>query len=234
MSLTRLIPDAWRELLTATTETPSFEALGHFVDGAYACNTVYPRRECIFRALDLTPPDAVRCVILGQDPYHGAGQAEGLCFSVPAGIRFPPSLRNIFKELGTDLGQPLPSSGSLERWGRQGVLLLNAVLTVEEGHAGAHAGKGWETFTDAVIAAVNRAAVHPVVFILWGNYAGRKRGLIDGDRHHIISSVHPSPLSARRGFFGSRPFSRANQCLVSSGLPPVDWSLDHQQELDFG
>jgi uracil-DNA glycosylase len=185
---------------------------------------IYPKGREWFHALDATPLDRVRVVILGQDPYHGEGQAHGLCFSVREGVAPPPSLLNIFKEMKTDLGLDSPNHGNLESWTKQGVLLLNSVLTVEANRAASHAGKGWEKFTDAVIAQVN-ALPHPVVFILWGNYAQKKAAFVDSSRHHVIKSAHPSPLSAHNGFFGSKPFSRANEFMISKGIQAVDWKL---------
>jgi uracil-DNA glycosylase len=189
---------------------------------------IFPRGSEWFRALDLTPPDKVRVVILGQDPYHGPGQAHGLCFSVQPGVKTPPSLVNIYKEMKTDLGIDPPCHGFLEHWAEQGVLLLNTVLTVEMGEAASHRGKGWERFTDAVIAQVN-ASPTPVVFLLWGSHAKAKATMIDdvskGGRHLILSSAHPSPLSAHNGFFGSAPFSKANIFLRGQGLAPIDWAL---------
>lgn len=194
---------------------------------------IFPKGSEWFRALDLTPPDKVRVVILGQDPYHGPGQAHGLCFSVRPGVRPPPSLANIYKEMKADLGIDPPRHGFLEHWARQGVLLLNTVLTVEMGQAASHRGKGWERFTDAVIAAVN-ASPTPTVFILWGSHAKAKAAMIDdvgkGGRHLILSSAHPSPLSAYNGFFGSGPFSKANMFLCEQGLAPIDWALPTQAE----
>lgn len=186
---------------------------------------IYPSGSHIFNALNSTPFEKVKVVILGQDPYHGPGQAHGLCFSVPKGVRPPPSLVNIFKELNADLNLPIPPHGCLQAWAAQGVLLLNSVLTVEHKMAGSHAGKGWEQFTDSVIAAIN-AKREAVVFLLWGSYAHKKGQLIDPERHCILKSVHPSPLSAHRGFLGCRHFSQANQYLQSKGLDPVDWRLD--------
>ena len=185
---------------------------------------IFPNGSEWFRALDLTPPETVRVVILGQDPYHGPGQAHGLCFSVQPGVRVPPSLLNIYKELERDLGIPRASHGFLESWARQGVLLLNSVLTVEAGKAAAHAGKGWERFTDAVIAHVN-ARDTPVVFLLWGAYAQRKGAMIDQSRHLVLKAAHPSPLSAHNGFHGCGHFSAANLWLEGKGLPPINWAL---------
>ncbi len=189
---------------------------------------VYPPHGCRLRALELTPLDTVRVVILGQDPYHGPGQAHGLCFSVPEGVPPPPSLKNIFKEMESDLGLPRPDHGSLEKWAQQGVLLLNNTLTVQQGMAGSHAGKGWEAITDACVAAVAERA-EPTVFILWGSHAQSKAARIpalrDTSRHLLVKSPHPSPLSAHRGFFGSQPFSRANGFLNQQGRGTIDWQL---------
>lgn len=185
---------------------------------------IYPQGDDYFAALNLTPLDQVKVVIVGQDPYHGPGQAHGLCFSVQEGVRFPPSLKNIFKELQEDLQVPIPKSGSLIKWAKHGVLLLNAVLTVEDGQAASHQGKGWEEFTDKIIHLVNDECAH-VVFILWGSYAQKKAAFVDRKKHFVIESVHPSPLSAHRGFFGTKPFSKANSFLKSKGIETVDWSL---------
>jgi uracil-DNA glycosylase len=194
---------------------------------------IFPRGDHWFRALDLTPPGDVRVVILGQDPYHGPGQAHGLCFSVPPGVRPPPSLVNIYKELAEDIGLARPRHGSLEHWARQGVLLLNSVLTVEQGRAAAHQGRGWERFTDAVIRVVNDSA-QPVVFLLWGSYAQRKAAFVDsidrGGRHLVLRAPHPSPLSAHSGFFGCRHFSRANAFLEQHGRGHIDWALPDNPE----
>lgn len=185
---------------------------------------IYPKPQDWFAAFDLTPFDKVKVVIVGQDPYHGPGQAHGLSFSVRDGVRFPPSLQNIFKEMKDDLGLPIPKSGSLESWAKQGVLLLNSVLTVEEGKAASHQKRGWEEFTDAVIAKINKEK-EGVAFILWGSYAQKKGEHIDRKKHFVLESVHPSPLSAHRGFFGSKPFSKVNAYLKSQGKTPIDWSL---------
>jgi len=181
---------------------------------------IFPKGEDMFKALNLTPLDKVKVVILGQDPYHGAGQAHGLCFSVPEGVRIPPSLQNIFKELQSDLGLSIPSSGCLESWAEQGVLLLNSILSVEKGLANSHSSKGWELFTDSVISMVNEKK--SIVFMLWGGYAAQKGKSIDSTRHLVLKSVHPSPLSAHRGFFGNRHFSKCNQFLESKGISPID------------
>lgn len=185
---------------------------------------IYPKGTQYFSAFDLTPFDSVRVVIIGQDPYHGEGQAHGLCFSVQNGVRQPPSLVNIFKELKSDLGIDPPKNGNLEAWARQGVLLLNAVLTVQEGQPGSHQGKGWEEFTDQVIKKLNTEKTG-LVFILWGSYAQKKAAMVDRNKHFVIESVHPSPLSSHRGFFGSKPFSKTNSYLISKGQAPINWSI---------
>jgi uracil-DNA glycosylase len=187
--------------------------------------TVYPPAPLTFRALELTPPESVRVVLLGQDPYHGPGQAEGLSFSVPPGVKPPPSLRNIFKELSSDLGLPTPRTGHLGPWARRGVLLLNSVLTVEAGQAGSHRKRGWEPFTDALIAHL-ASRDQPMVFLLWGAYAQAKAGLVEKPTHLVLRAPHPSPLSAHGGFFGARPFSQANAFLAASGAAPIDWRLE--------
>lgn len=214
----------WDLTLQEEIKKPYFEELSLKVAEEYKEHTVYPPQEDIFRALKQTPYDRTKVVILGQDPYHGQGQAEGLSFSVKPGVRIPPSLHNIYKELSADLGIPAPSHGSLMHWANQGVLLLNAVLTVREGQPNSHKGLGWEKFTDAVIAKLNERTT-PVVFILWGSYAQKKGAFIDRTRHHVLESVHPSPLAARRGFFGSRPFSASNAFLEDQGIEPIDWSI---------
>jgi uracil-DNA glycosylase len=200
------------------------EELAHFLTAEMAAGkTIYPKPDALFKALNATPLDAVEVVILGQDPYHGPGQAHGLSFSVPAGTALPPSLRNIFKELAADLGVKPPPSGYLGGWAEQGVLLLNAVLTVEGGAAGSHAGRGWERFTDKILAVLSREKTG-LVFVLWGSYAQKKRALIDESKHLVLTSAHPSPLSAHRGFFGSRPFSQINAYLKATGQRPIDWA----------
>jgi uracil-DNA glycosylase len=198
------------------------------VDGERRAHTVYPPEDEVFAALELTPYERVKVMILGQDPYHGPGQAHGLAFSVRPGVAPPPSLRNIFRELRDELGCPPPRDGSLVPWARQGVLLLNAVLTVRAGEPNSHQGKGWETFTDAVIRAVNERPGR-VVFVLWGGYAAKKEALIDAGRHAVLRSAHPSPLSAKRGFFGSRPFTKVNAALEDGGQAPVDWCLRERE-----
>lgn len=220
---------SWRAPLSAEFEQPYMQALKGFLAAERAAGTpVFPPPASWFRALDLTPREDVRVVILGQDPYHAAGQAHGLCFSVQPGVRLPPSLRNIYKELEADLGiRPAPH-GFLEAWAKQGVLLLNAVLTVREGAAASHQGQGWERFTDAVIRLVAESA-QPTVFILWGAHAQKKAAFVSdvtqGGRHLVLKSAHPSPLAAHNGFFGSRPFSKANAFLEAHGRAPIDWAL---------
>lgn len=223
----------WNPVLRDEFDQPYWRELQAFVTDERSRHTVYPTHDEVFAALHLTALDDVRVVILGQDPYHGAQQAHGLAFSVRHGVRIPPSLRNIHQELREDLGLDPPGHGNLEEWAKQGVLLLNTSLTVRAGQAASHAGKGWETFTDRVIEAVARQPT-PVVFILWGNHARKKRELIldaaaaanpAGVHHTILESPHPSPFAARKGFFGSRPFSRANDALIAAGRDPVDWRL---------
>jgi uracil-DNA glycosylase len=216
------IETSWKERLQAEFDKPYFETLIHFVRNEYATRTIYPPGKLIFNAFDQCPFDRVKVVILGQDPYHEPGQAHGLCFSVNDGIPFPPSLQNIFKEISSDLGSPPPSSGNLLRWAAQGVLLLNATLTVCAHAAGSHQNKGWETFTDAVIHCLAEEKQH-VVFILWGSYAQQKGAFIDASKHLVLKSPHPSPLSAHRGFFGNKHFSKANDYLVRTGQTPVNW-----------
>lgn len=219
------LDDGWKALLAPEFSKSYMADLRAFLQGQRtAGKRIFPKGSDYFRALDLTPPENVRVVILGQDPYHGEGQAHGLSFSVRPGVRIPPSLVNIYKELQGDLGIVPARHGFLEHWAKQGVLLLNSVLTVEMGMAAAHQGKGWEKFTDAVIRAVNDLP-QPVVFILWGSYAQKKAAFVDTSKHLVIKSVHPSPLSAHNGFFGTKPFSRANDFLVSKGYAPIDWKL---------
>lgn len=220
----RLEP-SWKARIGACLQRPEMLALAAFLRAEQqAGKRIYPPGPEIFAAFEHTPFERVRVVILGQDPYHGPGQAHGLCFSVRPGVRVPPSLENIFKEIQRDLGIPRPAHGCLTAWADRGVLLLNAVLTVEEGRAGSHQGKGWEGFTDAAIEALNRER-EGLVFLLWGAYAQRKGQLIDGHRHCVLSSVHPSPLSAHRGFLGCGHFSAANRYLAARGQAPIDWSL---------
>lgn len=212
----------WAIELQDEFDKPYFEKLIRFVKDEYAHHVVYPPGNLIFNAFDLCPFSSVKVVIIGQDPYHGPGQAHGLCFSVNDGIDFPPSLRNIFKEINNDLSIPIPPSGNLTRWANQGILLLNATLTVRANQAGSHQKMGWETFTDAAIKKLNTNH-NNLVFLLWGAYAQRKKELIDTSRHLVLESVHPSPLSASRGFFGNNHFSRANEYLIEKGKKPIDW-----------
>ncbi|NNC78933.1 MAG: uracil-DNA glycosylase [Acidimicrobiales bacterium] len=214
----------WNPILREELAKPYWAELSQFVQQERARHTVFPPHDEVFAALHMTPYAETKVLLLGQDPYHGDGQAHGLSFSVKPGVRIPPSLQNMYKELEDDLGIPAPDHGNLESWARQGVLLLNASLTVRAHHAASHQKHGWETFTDRVISAVNDKPER-VVFLLWGNSARKKKALIDTSRHVIIESVHPSPLSAHRGFFGSKPFSRTNAALTEAGLDPIDWSL---------
>lgn len=216
------IEPSWKEKLKDEFEKPYFQQLTDFVKKEYLSQTIYPPGREIFKAFDKCPFDQVKVVIIGQDPYHGPGQANGLCFSVREGVRVPPSLVNIFKEIQSDLGKPIPVSGDLERWAQQGVLLLNATLTVRASSPASHQNKGWETFTDAAIRVLS-AEKENIVFILWGAYAQKKGEVIDRQKHFVIMSPHPSPFSADRGFFGSKPFSKTNQFLRSKGLAEIDW-----------
>ena len=217
--------ESWKAPLAREFDAPYMASLKEFLVAEKASGKrIFPKGSEWFHALDATPLEQVRVVILGQDPYHGEGQAHGLCFSVREGVRPPPSLINIYKEMKSDLGLEPPFHGNLEAWAKQGVLLLNSVLTVEAGLAASHQGKGWERFTDAVIRLVNDQP-RPVVFILWGAYAQRKAGFVDRQRHLVLASAHPSPLSAHNGFFGSRPFSKTNEFFVSQGQEPIDWAL---------
>jgi uracil-DNA glycosylase len=223
------LDSAWRAALQGEFDSPYMAALNTFLATEHASGTrIFPENGTWFRALELTPLETVRVVILGQDPYHGEGQAHGLCFSVQPGVRTPPSLVNIYKELHADLGIARANHGFLEHWAKQGVLLLNSVLTVRMGAAASHQGRGWERFTDAVIRVV-AASPDPVVFMLWGNYAQKKAAFIkdvsQGGRHLVLKSAHPSPLSAHNGFLGSRPFSKANTFLREHGRAPIDWAL---------
>lgn len=215
----------WKECLRGEFSQPYMRALKDFLQEEKAKGKIiFPKGREYFRALDLTPLENVRVVILGQDPYHGDGQAHGLCFSVQPHVQIPPSLMNIYKELQSDLGIKPARHGFLESWARQGVLLLNSVLTVERARAAAHQGRGWETFTDAVIRAVNEKP-DPVVFMLWGSYAQKKAGFVDHSKHLVLKAPHPSPLSAHRGFLGCRHFSQANNFLQKQGVTPIDWAL---------
>ena len=214
----------WNPILREEFEKPYWHELQQFVAEERSRGQVFPPHDQVFAALHLTPYADTRVLILGQDPYHGPGQAHGLSFSVQPGVRIPPSLQNIHKELEADLGIARPDHGNLEAWAQRGVLLLNATLTVRAHEAASHQKRGWETFTDEVIRAANEKQERGV-FVLWGSSARRKREVIDTSRHAIVESPHPSPLSAHRGFFGSRPFSRTNELLAEAGLPPIDWSL---------
>ena len=216
------IEQSWKEQLQGEFEKEYFAQLVGFVKQEYRQTTVYPPGPYIFNAFERCPFDKVKVVILGQDPYHEPGQAHGLCFSVQDGTPFPPSLVNIFKEIESDLGKPVPKSGNLNRWAEQGVLLLNATLTVRAHQAGSHQNKGWETFTDAVIHKLAASRQH-IVYMLWGSYAQRKVGFIDATRNLVLKSAHPSPLSAYRGFFGNKHFSKANTYLIATGQTPIDW-----------
>ncbi|MDR2815997.1 MAG: uracil-DNA glycosylase [Proteiniphilum sp.] len=216
------IEESWKIHLQQEFEKPYFKALTDFIRKEYAAKTVYPPAKLIFNAFDSCPFDKVKVVIVGQDPYHEPGQAHGLCFSVNDGVQIPPSLVNIYKEIEDDLGIPAPRSGNLTRWAEQGVLLLNATLTVQAHHAGSHQGKGWEEFTDAAIRRLAEERDH-LVFILWGAYAQQKGATIDANRHLVLKSPHPSPLSAHRGFFGNKHFSKANEYLSAHNTEPVEW-----------
>jgi len=218
------IEPEWLEILRPEFEKQYFTELKSFLLEEKKHYQVFPPGNRIFAAFDFTPFSKVKVVILGQDPYHGQGQAHGLCFSVPEGIALPPSLINIYKELSTDLGISIPSSGNLEKWAKQGVLLLNATLTVRANQAGSHQHKGWENFTDEIIRQLS-ARHQGLIFILWGSYAQAKETLIDTAKHHILKAVHPSPLSVYRGFFGSRPFSKTNTLLTAAGKEPLDWNI---------
>lgn len=216
------IEEEWKSQLKNEFNKPYFHELVRFVKEEYRTNTIYPPPKMIFNAFNYTPFNQVKVVIVGQDPYHQPHQANGLCFSVNDGIRIPPSLVNIYKEINIDLGTPIPVSGNLERWAKQGVLLLNATLTVKAGAAGSHQGKGWEQFTDSVIDSLS-ANRNNLVFMLWGAYAQKKGATIDLSKHLVMKSPHPSPLSAHRGFFGNRHFSKANEYLISKGKRPIEW-----------
>ncbi|MHC5905770.1 uracil-DNA glycosylase [Streptomyces sp. S6] len=219
-----MLPESWRGVLGDELQQPYFKELTEFVEEERAKGPVYPPREEVFAALEATPYDRVKVLILGQDPYHGEGQGHGLCFSVQPGVRIPPSLRNIYKEMNSELGAPIPDNGYLMPWAEQGVLLLNAVLTVRGGEANSHKNKGWEKFTDAVISAV-ASRPDPAVFVLWGAYAQKKARLIDAERHVVVQGVHPSPLSAKGGFFGSQPFTQINAGVAVQGHEAIDWAV---------
>ncbi|UED82859.1 uracil-DNA glycosylase [Streptomyces profundus] len=217
------LPDSWQTALGEQCDQPYFKELTAFVEEERAAGPVYPPGDEVFAALEATPFEDVKVLILGQDPYHGEGQGHGLCFSVRPGVRVPPSLRNIYKEMKEELGHPVPDNGYLLPWARQGVLLLNAVLTVRAGEPNSHKGKGWEKFTDAVIRAVSDRP-DPAVFVLWGAYARKKLPLIDVDRHVVVQGAHPSPLSAKK-FFGSRPFTQINEAVAAQGHTAIDWRV---------
>ncbi|MCE2617437.1 MAG: uracil-DNA glycosylase [Phocaeicola sp.] len=216
------IESSWKQVLAPEFEKTYFKQLTDFVRDEYRKGICYPPGRLIFNAFNLCPFDKVKVVLIGQDPYHEPGQAMGLCFSVNEGIPFPPSLQNIFKEIQSDLGKPIPTSGNLTRWVNQGVFLLNATLTVRQHQAGSHQGKGWEEFTDAVIKALAERREH-LVFMLWGSYAQKKGAFIDRNKHLVLTSAHPSPLSVYRGFFGNKHFSKANEYLVAHEETPIDW-----------
>ena len=219
-----IIEEGWKSVLSDQFQSPYFTALKEFLVEEKKKYTIYPPGRLIFNAFQHTPFEKVKVVILGQDPYHGKGQAHGLCFSVPPGVPKPPSLVNIFKELQSDLGIPLPEYGTLEKWATQGVLLINATLTVRDGQAGSHQNRGWETFTNRVIEVVSQEK-KGVVFLLWGRYAQAKASLIDENKHLVLKAAHPSPLSAHNGFFGCRHFSKTNEYLAQQGNPGIDWTL---------
>ena len=222
------IHNSWKTLLTEEFSAPYFQELKHFLAEEKKQHVLFPPESKIFSAFDYTPPEQVKVVIIGQDPYHKTGQANGLCFSVNTGISNPPSLVNIFKELTTDIGIPIPQNGNLEPWAKQGVLLLNATLTVREGQAGSHQNKGWEAFTDAVIKIIS-SHKKGIVFLLWGKYAHSKEALIDSNKHHILKAAHPSPL-ARGAFFGCKHFSKTNAILAKQGTPPINWAIEESKK----
>jgi uracil-DNA glycosylase len=224
VSVNPQIEASWKEILKEEFEKSYFAALKEFLLEEKSKYAVYPPGELIFNAFRLTPFESVRVVLLGQDPYHGSGQAHGLCFSVSPGITVPPSLGNIFKEIERDIGIPVPRHGSLEKWAREGVLLLNATLTVRAGQPGSHQRKGWETFTNAVISRLSEKRVG-LVFLLWGKYAQEKEAIIDTNRHYLLKAAHPSPYSAYNGFFGCRHFSKTNTILKNHGLEEIDWRI---------
>ena len=226
------LESSWKEQLKEEFEKPYFRSLADFVRREYAGRVVYPPPKRIFAALESVPFQDVRVVVLGQDPYHGSGQAHGLSFSVPDGVPKPPSLQNIFKEIKNDLEMPIPENGNLQHWADQGVLLLNATLTVADGHAGSHQGKGWEEFTDEIVKKLNEYRTG-LVFLLWGAYAQKKGAHIDRQKHLVLEAPHPSPLSAHNGFFGCRHFSKTNAHLLSKGEPPIHWVKNAPEEIDI-
>lgn len=219
-----MIGNDWDNVLKVIWDSEGFSRFYSGIINKYDSEIIYPPKSDIFRALKLTPFENVKVVIVGQDPYHGEGEANGLSFSVSKGIKLPPSLKNIFQELHDDVGVDIPVNGDLTKWAEEGVLMLNAVLTVKKDSPASHKNLGWELFTDYIIKILNKKET-PVVFILWGNFAKEKSALITNKKHYIISSVHPSPFSARNGFFGSKPFSKANQFLINNNIKPIDWSL---------
>jgi uracil-DNA glycosylase len=221
-----LLKNQWQAVIGQEFSKAYYHKINAYLEEAYKNDTIYPVKSDIFSALNYSDYEEVKVVILGQDPYHGENQAHGLSFSVKPGVKVPPSLRNIYKELATDMNCYIPNNGYLEKWAKQGVLLLNAVLTVRAGDAGSHQKIGWQEFTDTIIKSLNMRE-KPIVFILWGNYAKSKRVYITNPQHMIIESVHPSPLSASRGFFGTRPFSRANEFLEAQGMQAIDWQIEN-------
>ncbi|MGD1911451.1 MAG: uracil-DNA glycosylase [Rivularia sp. (in: cyanobacteria)] len=223
------LPDSWQTVLAEELDKPYFEELQNFIEEERKSKIIYPPQEDVFSAFELTPYEQVNVLILGQDPYHGENQAHGLCFSVKPGNKIPPSLVNIYKELQDDVGFDIPDHGYLVPWAKQGILMINAVLTVQAHKPNSHKNKGWETFTDAVISQVNRKQ-EAVIFVLWGGYAKKKLKLIDTNRHTVIQSAHPSPLSARNGFFGSKPFSKINAALAQAGKPEINYQLSMNNE----
>lgn len=223
-----LLPEDWQTELQAEQNAPYFLELSHFIEEERSSQTIFPPQEDVFNALKLCPFNKCKVVILGQDPYHGAGQAHGLSFSVRKGVKLPPSLKNIYKELQSDLGFQTPDHGELTHWAEQGVLLINAVFTVREKNANSHANKGWEQFTDAIIKKLNSEKEN-IVFVLWGKYAQKKAELIDESKHFILQTAHPSPFSARNGFFESKPFSKINDWLKQTKQSPIDWQIPNQQ-----
>ncbi len=224
MDIKNILKNDWQDLLSEEMEKDYFKQLVSFLESEYENEKIYPEREDIFNAFNFTPYNQVKAVIFGQDPYHGKGQAYGLAFSVQEDVKIPPSLRNIYKELNEDLGVDIPNHGSLTKWAKEGVLLINTILTVRESTPNSHVGKGWEKFTDRVIELLNERE-KPIVFILWGNNAMEKETLITNDHHYIIKSYHPSPFAAYRGFFGSKPFSKTNNFLKSIGEDTIDWEI---------
>ncbi|AZP03410.1 uracil-DNA glycosylase [Jeotgalibaca ciconiae] len=224
----QIIHNEWQEILQEEFQAPYYQQLRMFLKQEYEEQTIYPVMQDIWQAFELTPYNDVKVLILGQDPYHGPNQAHGLSFSVQKGVKIPPSLRNIYKELEEDLGIKPANHGDLTSWAKQGIFLLNTVLTVRQGQAYSHRGKGWEMLTDAVIRALNNRK-EPVIFLLWGNASIAKKALIDTQKHIVLTSPHPSPLSAHRGFFGSKPFSKINDALIDLGEEPIDWQLPEEE-----